>query len=226
MVRLASIAKRRDMAELIMRRFRQEFPQPQFGLTFNTPFQLLISVVLSAKNTDSVVNRVMKPQYEQGFTPQTVLELGSEGFLAKIREIGLAPTKAKNVYRISQLLTQLYDSQVPSTREQLESLPRVGRKTANVVLGEIFGQPILAVDTHVFRVTRRLGLHDEATPDRAEQDLLKIIDSQYLLGDHRYFIQHGRAICKALKPLCDECVFKGVCPSYRILHGAYFVTKT
>lgn len=217
MARLVSRKRRVERLEVVMKTLAAHLPKPHCELFYTTPYQLLVSVVLSAKVTDAMVNRVMTPQYRQGFTPETVLSLGIDGFLHRIKMIGLAPTKAKNVYNLSRILLDRFAGEVPSEREDLESLPGVGRKTANVVLGEIFGQPILAVDTHVYRVTRRLGLQDEATPEKAEKELLKIMDARYLMGGHRYFIMHGRATCKALKPLCEICCLKTICPSYPAL---------
>jgi endonuclease-3 len=212
-----SMETRRARFEAIMKRFQAAMPVPPLGLIYKTPFQLLVSLILSARNTDAMVNSVMAPHYEKEFTPETVLKLGPDGFHKLIRKIGLAPTKARNIYRTSQILLERFGGEVPSRREDLESLPGVGRKTANVLLGELQGEPVLAVDTHVFRVTARLGLHDEATPEKAEKALLRIISPRYLHGQHRYFIVHGRQICKARKPLCDQCLLSDLCPSYDIL---------
>lgn len=212
-----SMERLRSRVEAIMQRFQAAMPLPPLGLIYRTPYQLLVSMILSARNTDAMVNSVMGPLYENEFTPQTVLNLGPDGFLNLIRRIGLAPTKARNIHKTSQILVERFGGEVPSRREDLESLAGVGRKTASVLLGELQGEPILAVDTHVFRVTARLGLHNESTPEKAEKVLLQIIDPRYQHGHHRYFIVHGRQTCKALKPLCDQCILSDLCPSYEIL---------
>jgi endonuclease-3 len=208
-----SLNKRMKLAAEAIEELNKINPDPRCELIYHTPYQLLVSVVLSAKNSDMMVNRVMGPLYEGEFTPETVVALGVDGLLAKIRQIGLAPTKARRVVALSQILLDQYAGNIPDTREGLESLPGVGRKTANVVLGEIFGEPTLAVDTHVFRVTRRLGLQDCSTPDKAEFELLKVMDKGLLPGGHRHFILHGRHTCKALHPQCGSCVLARLCPS-------------
>ncbi|MBC7658334.1 MAG: endonuclease III [Chitinophagaceae bacterium] len=217
MVALGSLVKRKAAARIILQKLEAANPNPHCELIYHTPYQLLVSVVLSAQTTDIMVNRVMAPQYEGKFTPKTTVELGIEGILARIRSIGLAPTKAKNVYNLSRILLQRFHGEVPSSREDLESLPGVGRKTANVILGEIFREPTLAVDTHVYRVTRRLGLQNESTPDKAELELLKVVDPSFLPDGHHHFILHGRYTCKALSPLCNACVLNDICPSYEDL---------
>ncbi len=215
---LVAKKKRSAHTRAILDRLQEAMPDARCELTYQTPYQLLVSVVLSAQTTDKMVNRVMEPLYEQGFTPDTVLKLGAEGFLEKIRSIGLAPTKAKNVYKLSQIIQDRYQGEIPRTREQLEDLPGVGRKTANVILGEIFREPTLAVDTHVFRVGQRLGLHDEKTPEKAELELLQLIDRSYLPAAHHWLILHGRYTCKAIKPLCDQCLLSDLCPSVKKAH--------
>jgi len=212
-----SLSKRKDFARVIMHKLQEANPNPRCELVYHTPYQLLVSVALSAQTTDKMVNRVMEPLYEGVFTPQSTVKLGVEGLLAKIRSIGLAPTKAKNVVRFSEMLLERFAGEVPDSREALESLPGVGRKTANVILGEIFRQPTLAVDTHVYRVSRRLGLQDEKNPEKAELELLKVVDPKDLPDGHHHFILHGRYVCKALSPLCDNCVLNDLCPSYEDL---------
>ncbi len=187
-------------------------PDPRCELYYETPYQLLTSVILSAQTTDKMVNRCMEAIYKESFVPQTVLKLGADGLLKLIRSIGLAPTKSKNIYKMTQILVEQYAEQVPSTREELEALPGVGRKTANVILGEIFGQPTLAVDTHVFRVTRRLGLHDEKTPEKCELVLLQLIPASRLPKAHHQLIHLGRYTCKAIKPDCLNCQLRDICP--------------
>jgi endonuclease III len=205
--------QRRHRTETVLGRLRETMPAARNELYYQTPFQLLISVVLSAKVSEKMVNRVMQPLYEQGFTPETVIAWGVEGFLSRIRTIGLAPTKARNVHRISEIVLERFQGEVPATREDLESLPGVGRKTANVILGELFKQPIFAVDTHVFRVTRRLGLHDAPNPDKAERAMLDLVDSRHLPGAHHWFLLHGRYVCKALRPECERCQIRELCPT-------------
>lgn len=188
-------------------------PKPHCELFYRTPYQLLVSVVLSAQATDKSVNKCMQPLYEAGFTPESVLELGAEGLLTKIRTIGLAPTKARNVAKLTRILVDEHDGQVPRSREELEALPGVGRKTANVVLGEIWREPVIAVDTHVFRVTARLGLQREPSPEKAELELMKVIPQEWLPDAHHWFILHGRYTCKAARPECETCVLREICPS-------------
>ncbi len=217
MVRMGSLGKRREFARIIIDRLQAAHPDPHCELIYHSPYQLLVSVALSAQTTDKMVNRVMGPLYEGEFTPETTIALGAEGLLANIRSIGLDPTKARNVLRFSQILLERFGGKVPDSREALESLPGVGRKTANVILGEIFRHPTLAVDTHVYRVTRRLGLQNEKNPEKAELELLKVIDPKDLPDGHHHFILHGRYVCKALSPDCEACVLNELCPSYEDL---------
>jgi endonuclease-3 len=161
-----------------------------------------------------MVNLCMQPVYDQGhFNPAFVAGLGAEGLLKIIRRIGLAPTKSKRVVELAKILIEKHGGQVPQSREELEALPGVGRKTANVILGELFGQPTIAVDTHVFRVSYRLGLHTEKTPEACEAVLLDLIDKKHLPAAHHWFILHGRYTCKAINPACESCVLSNICPS-------------
>jgi len=196
----------------ILTRFRSLNPNPRCELYFHTPYQLLVSVVLSAQATDKSVNAAMTELYDKGLTPADVLRMGEVGFLEKIRKIGLAPTKAKNVLKLTAIIHNRYGDVIPSTREGLEALPGVGRKTANVILGEIFREPTLAVDTHVFRVTKRLGLHRETSPEKSEPVLMKLIDKSWLPMAHHWFILHGRYKCVARAPKCGECDVADLCP--------------
>ena len=191
------------------------FPDAHCELFHKTPYQLLVSVVLSAQTTDKKVNECMTPLYKKGFTPQIAVKMGPGSILKQIKSIGLAPTKSKNVYNLSNILIEEFRGKVPRYREDLESLPGVGRKTANVVLAEIYGEPTLAVDTHVYRVTKRLGLHDESTPAKSEMRLLEIIHKKYLPKVHHQFIFLGRRLCKARKPLCEECKLRSHCAYYK-----------
>jgi len=191
----------------------KSFPGAHCELFHKSPFQLLVSVVLSAQTTDKMVNRVMKPIYEEGFDPQIVLSWGEEKFLSKIRSIGLAPTKSKNIIKLTEKIIKDHASQVPKTRKELEALAGVGRKTASVILGEIYKEPTLAVDTHVFRVTKRLGFHNESQAEKAEKKLLQLIPKKYLPKAHHLFIFEGRYVCLARKPKCEICALKTLCPS-------------
>lgn len=210
--KIASLAVRRDRVKELFAKLAAVNPDPRCELVYHTPFQLLVSVILSAQTTDKMVNRSMEPLYAGRFDATTVLAMGEAAFLEKIRSIGLAPTKARNVLRLAQILIDQYSGQVPRTRADLEALPGVGRKTANVVLGEIWREPTLAVDTHVFRVSRRLGLHAEKTPEKCEQVLLSVIDPADLPRGHHWLILHGRYTCKAQSPLCSSCVVADLCP--------------
>ena len=211
--RVLSLAARRSLAEKLLTRLGKANPNPHCELFFKSPYQLLVSVVLSAQTTDKSVNKCMQPLYEAGFEPETVISMGADGLLQKIRTIGLAPTKAKNVFKLSEIIIDKFGGKIPRTREDLESLPGVGRKTANVILGEIYREPVLAVDTHVFRVSARLGLQREKTPEKAELELLKVIPSSLLPDGHHWFILHGRYTCKAQAPECNRCILRDLCPS-------------
>jgi len=197
----------------ILSRLQTLNPSPQCELYYETPYQLLLSVVLSAQATDKSVNGTMTELYKKGLSVDDVIAMGEKGFLEKIRRIGLAPTKAKNSIKLSHIIKDKFNGVIPSTREGLESLPGVGRKTANVVLGEIFKQPTIAVDTHVFRVTKRLGLHSCPTPEKAELKLLEVINPKWLPMAHHWFILHGRYTCIARSPKCEACVLNDLCNS-------------
>jgi endonuclease-3 len=203
-----------DFSEEVLRRFATAMPDAKCELFYQTPFQLLCSVVLSAQATDKQVNKVMEPIYLTGFTPEGVLDAGEAALLHQIKSIGLAPTKARNIIKLSQSLMDFHQGEVPRTREALEALAGVGRKTANVILGELFNEPTLAVDTHVFRVGFRLGFHKEKTPEKAELKLLQVIHKKHLPRAHHWLILHGRYTCKAIKPLCGECLLADICPSH------------
>lgn len=204
--------------ELSLTALQKENPHPRCELVYSTPYQLLISVVLSAQATDKSVNAAMAPLYqrplgEAPFSTTDVLALGESGFLEQIRRIGLAPTKSKNVLKLTRIIEDQYGGEIPRTRAGLEGLPGVGRKTANVILGEIFREPTLAVDTHVFRVTKRLGFHSETTPEKAELKLLGLIPPSWLPEAHHWFILLGRYTCVARSPRCDVCILAQICPS-------------
>jgi len=180
-------------------------PHPRGELLFNTPFQLLIAVILSAQATDKSVNLATRELFRRAPTPQAMLELGLAGLQPYIRTIGLHNAKARNILATCQLLLEQHGGQVPRDRTALEQLPGVGRKTANVVLNTGFGEPTLAVDTHVFRVAHRTGLADGKTPRAVEDGLLRIIPREFLKDAHHWLILLGRYVCKARVPQCPSC---------------------
>ncbi len=203
-------AKRREIFE----RFRAATPDPKTELVYRTPFELLVSVVLSAQATDKSVNTATAKLYLEFNTPAKLVKLGAAGLEEFIRTIGLYRTKAKNVVALSALLLEKHGGEVPRTREALESLPGVGRKTANVVLNVAFGEPTMAVDTHIFRVANRTGIAPGKDPLEVEQKLLKFIPPEFMQHAHHWLILHGRYTCLARKPKCPECLIKDLC-SYK-----------
>lgn len=186
-------------------------PDPRTELEYTNPFTLLVAVVLSAQATDKGVNRATEALFKKVDTPAKMLALGEAGLAEHIKTIGLWRNKAKNVIALSQALIDQHDGQVPSVREALEALPGVGRKTANVVLMEVFGEGTIAVDTHVFRVANRTGLADGKTPNEVEAQLMKITPAKYLHGAHHWLILHGRYTCIARRPACPRCVIADLC---------------
>lgn len=186
-------------------------PEPRTELEYNSTFQLLIAVILSAQATDRSVNLATGPLFAEHPTAQAILALGEEGLAHAIRTIGLYRTKARNVIATCRILVEQYGGEVPATREALEALPGVGRKTANVVLNTAFRQPAMAVDTHIFRVANRTGLAPGKNVVAVEQALLKRVPKQYLLDAHHWLILHGRYICVARKPRCWECGIADLC---------------
>ncbi len=189
----------------IFKWFKNNNPKPTTELHYSSPFELLIAVMLSAQATDISVNKATNKLYPVANTPRAILELGEEGLIPYIKTIGLFRTKAKNVLKTCQLLLEQYHGQVPATREALESLPGVGRKTANVILNTLYGEPVMAVDTHIFRIANRIGLVKAKTPLQVEQQLIKIIPKEYLQDAHHWLILHGRYVCLARRPKCQEC---------------------
>lgn len=193
------------------RRLQAMDPKPTTELEYQSNFELLISVILSAQATDVSVNLATRRLYKKANTSQAIAALGEEGLKDYIKTIGLFNSKARNIIATCNILTEKYNGEVPAKREALEALPGVGRKTANVVLNTAFGEPTLAVDTHIFRVANRTGLALGKTPLIIERKLLKSVPSQYLLDAHHWLILHGRYICKARKPNCPECIVRDLC---------------
>ena len=195
----------------IFLRLQAANPNPTTELVYHSPFELLIAVILSAQATDVSVNKATAKLYAVANTPETILALGLDGLKSYIKTIGLYNSKAANILKTCQILIEQHHSQVPHNREALEALAGVGRKTANVVLNTAFGEPTIAVDTHIFRIANRIGLADAKTVDGVEQQLLKIIPSQFKLDAHHWLILHGRYICIARKPKCTECLLRDLC---------------
>jgi len=184
---------------------------PKTSLKYRNKFTLLTSVVLSAQCTDVNVNNVTKNIYKKHYTPKHFVNLGISKIRNLIKSIGLFNNKAKNIYQLSKILLEKYQSKVPGKFEDLILLPGVGRKTANVVLNEVFNKPTIAVDTHVFRVSNRTGLSNGKNPEQVENQLLKIISQKHIKKAHHLILLHGRYICKARKPLCKKCVINKIC---------------
>ena len=192
-------------------RLRELDPEPRSELEYRTPFELLVAVVLSAQATDKSVNLATRKLFKLASTPEAIAALGAAGLEPYIQTIGLYHTKAKNVARLAEILRDEHDGQVPASREALEALPGVGRKTANVVLNIAFGQPTIAVDTHIFRVANRTGLAPGKTVDAVEQRLLRVTPPEFLQHAHHWLILHGRYVCKARKPECWRCPVPDLC---------------
>ena len=197
--------------QVFFERLREQRPDPRTELNYSSPFDLLIAVMLSAQATDVSVNKATDKLYPVANTAQAILDLGVEGLKAYIKTIGLYNAKAENVIKTCQILLDQYQGQVPETRQQLEALPGVGRKTANVVLNTAFGQPTMAVDTHIFRVGNRTGLAVGKNVLEVEHRLVKVIPKEFILDAHHWLILHGRYCCIARKPKCFECVVADVC---------------
>ena len=195
----------------IYTRFRKHIPDPETELSYASPFELLISVMLSAQATDISVNKATALLYPQANTPQTILDLGETRLKGFIKTIGLYNSKAKNIIETCRRLIAQHDGQVPTTRQELEALPGVGRKTASVVLNTAFGEPTIAVDTHIFRVSNRTGLAKGQTPLEVELRLTKLTPEEFRQDAHHWLILHGRYTCKARKPACPTCVINDLC---------------
>ena len=197
--------------QTLFERFAAAEPHPRTELEYRTPFELLVAVALSAQATDVSVNKATRPLFAMANTPQALIDLGEDRLRDAIRTIGLYKTKAKNIIATCRILIDQYGGEVPQSREALESLPGVGRKTANVVLNVAFGQDTIAVDTHIFRVANRLGLAPGKTPLAVETRLERVIPPGYRLHAHHWLILHGRYVCKARKPECWRCAMADLC---------------
>lgn len=200
-----------EAIETIFQRFQAQNPDPRSELHYSSPFTLLVAVVLSAQATDASVNRATPDLFRIADTPEKLAQLGEARLADKIKTIGLYRSKAKNLIALSNILVHDYDSAVPQTRDALEALPGVGRKTANVVLNVAFGQPTIAVDTHIFRVSNRTGLAPGKTPLEVEHGLNQVVPDQYKLNAHHWLVLHGRYICKARRPECYRCLIADLC---------------
>ena len=195
----------------IYERLRAENPSPTTELVYSTPFELLVAVILSAQATDVSVNKATRPLFQAASTPAAMRDLGEEGVRAHIRNIGLFNAKAKNVVATCRLLLEHHGGEVPCEREALERLPGVGRKTANVVLNTAFGIPVIAVDTHIFRVANRTRLARGKTPREVEDRLERWTPSEFKRDAHHWLILHGRYVCTARKPACGRCIIADLC---------------
>mgnify|MGYP004451668911 FL=1 len=195
----------------VFERFRLNNPEPKTELIAPNPYCLLVSVVLSAQATDKSVNVACAPLYEKVRTPEQMLELGEEKLISYIKSIGLYRAKARHVMGLSKRLVQDFNSTLPSTREELESLPGVGRKTANVILNVVFKQPTMPVDTHLLRICPKIGLAEGNNPLQVEKSLLERIPSRYMEHAHHWLILHGRYVCTARNPKCEECIISDLC---------------
>jgi endonuclease-3 len=202
---------KRDAIREFFRRLAAANPEPTTELEYGTPFQLLVAVVLSAQATDRSVNLATRGLFAAAPTPEAVLGLGEEGLTGHIRTIGLYRTKAKNVVALSRLLLERHGGDVPRDRSALEALPGVGRKTANVVLNTVFGEPVMAVDTHIFRVANRTGLAPGKDVLAVEAALMRRVPKEYLQHAHHWLILHGRYICVARRPKCAICAVRDLC---------------
>jgi len=197
--------------EEFFRRLQSITPKPETELSYSSPFELLVSVILSAQATDVGVNKATRKLYPVANTPEAIAGLGEEDLKRYIRTIGLYNSKAANIIKTCRILLEKHGGEVPRDRESLEALPGVGRKTANVVLNTAFGEPTMAVDTHIFRVANRTGLAKGKTPLQVELKLLKAVPAHYLQDAHHWLILHGRYTCKARKPNCPECIVRDLC---------------
>lgn len=197
--------------EIVFSRWQQQNPAPESELEYVNPFTLLVAVVLSAQATDKSVNKATESLFKIVDTPEKMVELGEEKLISYIRTIGLYKNKAKSVIGLSQMLISDFNSQVPGNRDELMKLPGVGRKTANVVLNVIFNQPTMPVDTHLLRISPKIGLAEGTTPEQIEKSLLERIPKDYLKNAHHWILLHGRYVCTARNPKCNECIINDIC---------------
>lgn len=195
----------------IFTRLRKSNPEPRTELLYRSPFELLIAVILSAQATDKSVNAATRSLFDKASTPQAMLALGEDGLIAHIKTIGLFRSKAKHIIETCRTLIETHGGQVPESREVLEALPGVGRKTANVILNTAFGHPTIAVDTHIFRVANRTGLAPGENVRKVEDQLMKFVPEAFRLNAHHWLILHGRYVCTARKPGCPECLIRDLC---------------
>ncbi len=195
----------------IFERLRADNPQPTTELEYSTPFELLAAVLLSAQATDVGVNKATRKLFPIANTPQAIIDLGIDGLKEKIKTIGLFNTKAENLMKTCHMLVELHNGEVPEDRESLEALPGVGRKTANVVLNTAFGQPTMAVDTHILRVSNRTGIAPGKNVLEVEKRLLRLVPKEFLVDAHHWLILHGRYVCVARKPRCGACLVEDLC---------------
>lgn len=195
----------------IFQRFYAHDPQPTTELKYHSTFELLIAVVLSAQATDKSVNKATEKLFAKANTPEKIFQLGEQGLKEFIKSIGLYNTKAKNILRTCQILIEKFNHQVPNSRAALESLPGVGRKTANVILNTAFGDATIAVDTHIFRVANRTNIAPGKTPRAVEEKLLEVIPKEFIHNAHHWLVLHGRYVCVASKPHCYDCIIQDLC---------------
>jgi endonuclease-3 len=201
----------RDKRQLIFERLRAADPKPTTELIYSSPFELLIAVILSAQATDKGVNKATAKLFPVANTPQAIFDLGIDGLKHYIKTIGLFNSKAENINKTCRQLLDEHDGEVPQDRAALEALPGVGRKTANVILNTAFGQPTMAVDTHIFRVSNRTGIAKGKTVLEVEKRLLRLVPKEFLLDAHHWLILHGRYTCVARKPRCGACLIEDLC---------------
>ncbi|WAW10546.1 endonuclease III [Oxalobacter vibrioformis] len=195
----------------IMQRFQANMPEPESELVYASSYELLVAVMLSAQATDVSVNKATQKLFPVANTPQGIIALGVEGLKPYLKTINLYPTKSRNLVKMSEILLEQYEGEVPRTREALQTLPGVGRKTANVVLNAAFGQPVMAVDTHIFRVSNRTGIAPGKNVTEVEEKLVQIIPEAFLLDAHHWLLLHGRYTCMARTPKCGNCLISDLC---------------
>lgn len=201
----------KEKCRAIFERFYAHNPHPTTELHYSSNFELLIAVMLSAHATDTSVNKATAKLFAVARTPQDILHLGEDELKFFIKSIGLFNNKAKNITKTCQILVQKYHGRVPNNREALEDLPGVGRKTCNVILNTLFAIPVIAVDTHIFRIVQRIGIAKGSTPHAIELELMRKVDQQFLLKAHHWLVLHGRYICVARKPRCYKCIICDLC---------------